>query len=83
MHGKKTASGVRMNRDSLTAAYNYYPIGTKLLVTNIKNNKQCIVTVNDRMGVKLDYRIDLSFKAFGLLDKHEKGKIQVVIKKIN
>ena len=82
MHGAKTASGVKMHRDSLTAAYNSVPLHTKLMVTNPINNKSCIVTVTDRMGNKTPNRIDLSYKAFGEIANRSQGKINVIVTKL-
>jgi rare lipoprotein A len=82
MHGALTASGTRMHRDSLTAAYNSVPLYTKLKVTNLVNNKTCIVTVTDRMGNKTPNRIDLSYKAFGEIANHNQGRITVNIIKL-
>lgn len=62
-HGKKTSSGEVYNKDSLTCAHRTLPFGTKLQVTNPKNNKTIVVTVNDR-GPHLKSRlIDLSYAA--------------------
>jgi rare lipoprotein A len=81
-HGAKTASGVRMHRDSLTAAYNYVPFGTKLEVTNIQNGKACTVVVTDRMGKTHPGRIDLSYAAFDSIGDLRKGRIEVNIKNL-
>lgn len=80
-HGAKTYSKRLMHRDSATAAYNGVPMFTKLLVKNIKNNKEIVVTVTDKMELNDLNRIDLSYKAFGVLEKHSVGKIEVTIKK--
>jgi len=82
MHGAKTASGVKMHRDSLTAAYNSVPLHTKLKIVNPTNNKSCIVTVTDRMGNKTPNRIDLSYKAFGEVANRSQGRINVIVIKI-
>jgi rare lipoprotein A len=82
MHGAKTASGVKMHRDSLTAAYNSAPLYTKLKITNLNNGKTCIVVVTDRMGNKSPNRIDLSYKAFGEVANHNQGKIRVTVVKL-
>lgn len=79
MHGSKTASGTKMHRDSLTAAYNSVPLHTKLMVTNPMNNKSCVVTVTDRMGNKSINRIDLSYAAFGKLANRSQGKVKVIV----
>jgi rare lipoprotein A (peptidoglycan hydrolase) len=82
LHGRKTSSGQRMHRDSATAAYNHVPLGTRLLVTNTRNNKSCVVKVTDRMGhtTKKTKYIDLSKAAFGFLSHHGAGRIIVTIK---
>lgn len=82
MHGAKTASGERMHRDSLTAAYNSKPFGTKLEVTNMDNLKVCTVRVTDRMGGKGKGKIDLSYAAFGRIANHGQGRIRVKIREI-
>ena len=46
--GSRTASGQRLNPNALTAAHRTLPFGTKVLVTNKKNGRSVIVTVNDR-----------------------------------
>jgi len=82
MHGAKTASGERMHRDSLTAAYNSKPFGTRLEVTNIENLKVCTVRVTDRMGNNSPGKIDLSYAAFGKIAIHGQGRIKVKVKEI-
>jgi rare lipoprotein A len=83
MHGRISASGVRMHRDSATCAYNALPMGTKLLITNTQNNKQCVAVITDRMGNKTPNRIDLSYKAFGNIANHKQGVVKVKITKLN
>jgi len=46
--GNTTASGEVFDMNSLTAAHRSLPIGTKLKVTNLKNNRSLVVTINDR-----------------------------------
>ena len=48
LHGRKTASGKRYDRNGLTAAHKTLPMGTKVRVTNQANGKSEIVTINDR-----------------------------------
>lgn len=80
-HGKQTASGVIYNRDSLTCAHRTLPFGTKLLVKNLKNNKQVEVIVTDRGPFVEDRDIDLSYAAADSIDMIEKGiqKIEYII----
>ncbi len=63
-----------------TAAYNFVPRGTRLLITNKENGKSCVVEVTDRMGHRKPNHIDLSHSAFGILSNHSYGKISVIVK---
>ena len=63
-----------------TAAYNFAPRGTRLLVTNKQNGKSCVVEVTDRMGHRKPNHIDLSHSAFGILSNHSYGRISVIVK---
>ena len=44
----KTASGIRLNDNALTAAHKSLPFGSKVRVTNRKNGKSVVVTITDR-----------------------------------
>lgn len=46
--GSGTASGQRLNPHALTAAHRSLPFGTKVKVTNKRNGKSVVVTINDR-----------------------------------
>ena len=46
--GSTTATGAHFNPKGLTAAHRHLALPTKVRVTNLKNHKQVIVTVNDR-----------------------------------
>ena len=48
LEGQPTASGEAFSSEALTAAHRSLPFGTRLLVTNVGNGKQCVVRVNDR-----------------------------------
>ena len=71
--------GTRVHKEHPTAAYNHAPRGSFLLVINEKNGKSCIVEVTDRMGSTKSKRIDLSHKAFGMLENHAVGSIRVKV----
>ena len=76
---QKTASGERFNQLSKTAAHKKLPLGTRVKVTNLENDKAVIVTINDR-GPFVEYRIiDLSIAAFGEIAKVRSGVIPVRI----
>lgn len=58
--GRSTASGEKYKHNKLTAAHKTLPFGTKVKVTNLANNKEIEVTINDR-GPYVEGRIiDLS-----------------------
>jgi len=59
-HGRMTSSGEIFDMYKFTAAHRTLPFGTKLKVTNIKNEKQVTVVVNDRGPFIQNRIIDLS-----------------------
>ena len=78
-----TASGERFDEDGMTCASNDYPFGTILKVTNIENNKDILVKVNDRGGFKKYGRIiDLSKGSFAKIADLKLGVINVTVQKI-
>jgi len=81
-HGKKTASGESYNKWALTCAHKKLPFGTKLRVTNLKNNKSVVVRVNDRGPWVKNRIIDLSFAAAKEIDMIADGVVKVKIKEI-
>jgi len=64
----KMANGERYHKDSLICAHRTYPFGTRLKVTNLKNNKTVVVRVTDRGPFRKGYIIDLSYGAAEILD---------------
>jgi rare lipoprotein A len=46
--GSRTANGERLDPAALTAAHRTLPFGTKVKVTNDRNGRSVVVTVNDR-----------------------------------
>lgn len=67
-HGRKMANGQLYHRDSMTCAHLRYPLGTKLLVRNIVNGREVVVTVTDRGPYTRKFVIDLSRAAARQLD---------------
>ena len=59
-HGRRTANGEIYHKDKFTAAHRTLPFGTMVKVTNLDNNKSCIVKINDRCGNNPKMTIDLS-----------------------
>jgi len=78
--GKKTASGEMYDKAKLTAAHKKLPMGTKVKVTNVENNKSVVVTVNDRMGASSKAVIDVTPRAaeeLGFKGGEAKVKLEV------
>jgi rare lipoprotein A len=76
-HGRRTASGEIYDMNQLTAAHPALPMGTRLLVTNVRNGRAVTVRVNDR-GPFVDGRIlDLSYAAARQLDAVGDGVVPV------
>lgn len=76
--GRKTASGVKFDNSKLTAAHKKLPFGTKLKITNEKNDKSVIVVVTDRGPFVNGREIDLSKKAFMDITSNKKGGVVFV-----
>lgn len=61
--GNTTAMGTRFNPMNLTAAHRTLPLPSRVRVTNLKNHKVVIVTVNDRGPYAKGRILDLSLAA--------------------
>ena len=59
-HGRRTANGEVYNQNALTAAHRTLPFGTLVRVTNLTNNRQVVVRINDRGPFTGGRIIDLS-----------------------
>jgi rare lipoprotein A len=71
--GRRTAAGRRYRMEELTAAHRTLPLDTRLLVTNLANGRQVIVTVSDRGPARGGRLIDLSRAAAERLDMIRHG----------
>ncbi len=63
LHGRKTASGERYDRNALTAAHKTLPFGTRVKVTNNKNHKTVTLRINDRGPTQAGRILDISPRA--------------------
>jgi len=77
--GRPTASGVRFDGQSLTAAHRTLPFGTRVRVTNLVNDRSVIVTIVDRGPFREGRVIDLSRRAARELDFERAGTTRVRI----
>lgn len=79
-HGNLTSSGEPYDMYKMTAAHKSLPLPSYVSVTNLENNKQIIVKVNDR-GPFIDGRIiDLSYAAAHKLGIVRNGTAEVEVK---
>lgn len=75
--GNRTAMGSRFNPDLLTAAHRTLPLPCKVKVTNLKNGRSVMVTVNDRGPFHQDRLIDLSRAAAQKLGLNGTAEVEV------
>lgn len=59
-HGRRTTSGERYHPEKMTAAHQSLPLGTRVRVRNLANDKEVTVVINDRCRKKSIPFIDLS-----------------------
>jgi rare lipoprotein A len=78
-HGRRTTSGEKYHPELMTAAHHSLPLGTKVLVRNLANDKEVTVVVNDRCAKKSIPFIDLSRAAARKLGFLGAGKARVAI----
>jgi len=77
--GRKTANGERFSQAKMTCAHNTLPLGTWVRVTNLRNKKQVILRVNDRLHPKNPRLVDLSKSAARKLDYTGHGLTKVKV----
>ncbi|MFO1101957.1 MAG: septal ring lytic transglycosylase RlpA family protein [Methylocystis sp.] len=77
----RTASGVRVG--ALTAAHRTLPFGSKVRVTNLRNNLSVVVTVNDRGPFTRGRVIDVSVAAAESLGFRSAGVAQVKVEPVS
>ncbi len=77
MNGRRTASGSRFDNRALTAAHPTLPMGTRVKVTNLANDRSVVVTINDRAAARRGYVIRVSRRAAERLGFASKGSARV------
>lgn len=81
--GARSASGQKIHHDSLTCAHRYYPFGTLLKVTNLRNGKSVTVKVIDRGPYGRGRIIDLSWAAAKEIDMIDQGVGTVRVERLD
>ncbi len=82
-HGKRTASGEPFNQNGLTAAHRTLPFGTRVKVTNLKNERSVVVRINDRGPHTRGRLIDISKAAAQQLDMIRSGTARVRVQSLS
>jgi rare lipoprotein A len=81
-HGKSTSCGEIYDMHAMTSAHKILPMGTRLRVTNLRNQRSIEVRVNDRGPFVKSRIIDLSYAAAKELDIVASGTAPVRIESI-
>lgn len=81
-HGELTSNGETYNMYAMSAAHKNLPIPSYVRVTNLDNNKQIVVRVNDRGPFHKGRVIDLSYAAATKLGYANKGTARVKLELI-
>jgi rare lipoprotein A len=80
--GNRTAMGTRFNPQGITAAHKTLPLPAKVKVTNLRNERSVVVTVNDRGPFTKNRLIDLSHGAAKKIGLDKQGVTKVRIEYI-
>jgi len=79
LNGGSTASGERFDQNAMTAAHKTLPMGSIVRVTNLKNDRQVTVRINDRGPFARGRIIDLSRAAARVLKMIDDGVVPVLV----
>lgn len=82
-HGKRTANGAIYDMNALTAAHRTLPMPFQVRVTNLRNGRSLVLTVNDRGPYARGRIIDVSRRAAQLLGFHKQGTTLVRVEAIS
>jgi rare lipoprotein A (peptidoglycan hydrolase) len=78
-HGRRTASGQRYDMYAMTAAHKTLRFGTRVRVTNLRNRRSVVLTINDRGPFVKGRIIDVSKRAAQALGFERQGKTKVAV----
>jgi len=78
-HGHEDAEGGIYRQNDLTAASVAFPLGSRVMVTNLDNGRSVEVTITDRGPFKKGRKIDLSKKAAQIIGMLDQGTARVRI----
>jgi rare lipoprotein A len=76
--GRMTAGGKRYDKNAVfVATHEHYPFGTKLKITNLRNHRSIVISVEDREPYHSERTLDLSYEAAKRLDMLSTGVVLV------
>jgi len=78
-HGRRTSNGEVYDMYAMTAAHKKLPIPSYVRVTNLENDRQVVVRVNDRGPFHENRIIDLSYAAAQRLGFADQGTAEVEV----
>lgn len=82
LHGRRTASGERLDNTDLTGAHRELPFGSLIRVTNLANQQSVVVRINDRGPHGGGRIIDVSRQAAEQLGMLRSGTAQVKLEQL-
>ena len=80
--GRRTSTGERLDAVHATAAHRSLPLHSLVRVTNLKNGRSIVATINDRGPVSHRLLIDLSPRCADALDMRRAGIVSVSIEPV-
>jgi rare lipoprotein A len=82
-YGDTTTSGEILNKKTLTASHEYFPLGTVINVVNLKNKKSVQVTINDNEISDDDLTLEFTHEVAQILAMKDQDIIEVKISVIS
>ncbi|MDZ7899498.1 MAG: septal ring lytic transglycosylase RlpA family protein [Arcicella sp.] len=78
-YGDTTTSGEILNKKTLTASHEYFPLGTVINVVNLKNKKSVQITINDNEISEDDLTLEFTHEVAQILAMKDQDMIDVKI----
>ncbi len=82
LHGRKTASGEKYDKNLLTCAHKTLPFGTLVRITRLDNKLSLVARVNDRGPYRDGYIVEVSRRGAEELDLIKAGSAKVKLEVI-
>jgi rare lipoprotein A len=83
MNGRKTSSGEVFQNSGFTAAHKSLPLGSYVIVTNLKNDSIVELKVNDRLSKSSSHVIDVTLAAAKKLNFVRNGITTVTVEPVS